>query len=46
MFNYTDAVYTENETKLSWPIKLGVDCDENQTGQRRDQSYRYGLLQN
>ena len=33
--NCIAAVYDENETKLSWPIKLGDDCDENQIGQLR-----------
>ena len=32
----TGAVYTENKTELSWLIRLGAICDENQTKQRRD----------
>ena len=32
----TRAIYDENETKLSWPIGLSADCDENQIGQRCD----------
>ena len=35
MFDCTGAVYDENETELSWPIKSGDDCDENQIGQLR-----------
>ena len=31
----TGAVYIKNDSKLSWPIKLGVNCDENQIGQLR-----------
>ena len=27
--DYRSAVCTENDTKLSWPIELGVDCDGN-----------------
>ena len=33
MTNYIGSVYTKNDTKLSWSIGLGVDCDENQIGQ-------------
>ena len=29
--NHIDMTYIENETKLLWPIELGVVCDENQT---------------
>ena len=35
MIDCTGAVYDENETELSWPIKSGDDCDENQIGQLR-----------
>lgn len=31
--NRTDAVYIENGNEMSWPIKLGVNCDENQIGE-------------
>ena len=36
MTNCVGAVYVENNTKLSWPIKSSVDYDENQIGQLRD----------
>ena len=26
----TGAICSENDTKLSWPIGLSVDCEENQ----------------
>ena len=42
----TSVVYAENETKLSWSIGPCTIYDKNQTGQRRDWSYRFGLLQN
>ena len=29
MTNHTNAVYIENKTKLSWPIRSGPICDEN-----------------
>ena len=29
MINCTSAFYVENDTKLSWPIRLGVVYDEN-----------------
>ena len=32
----TRVVYAENETKLLWLIKPGVDYDENQIGQWHD----------
>ena len=35
------VVYIEIE--LSWPIGQGAVYEENQTGQRYDQLYRYGL---
>ena len=38
MIDHTSAVYTEYEIELSCLIKLGTICDENQTGQQRDQS--------
>lgn len=43
--NCTDAIYIKNETKLSWPIELGVISDANQTRQWRDRSYRCSLRQ-
>ena len=33
VINHTSTVYDENEIGLSWPIGLGVNCDENQIGQ-------------
>ena len=36
MINHTGATYVEYDTKLLWPIRLGVDYDENQIGQWRD----------
>ena len=41
--DYKEAVYAKNETKLSWSIRLSVDYDKNQRGQRRDWSYKCGL---
>lgn len=41
--NVTNGVYAENDTEQSEPIGLGVVHYENHTGQRRDQSYNYGL---
>ena len=29
MIDHTWVVYAENETKLSWSIGSGADCDEN-----------------
>ena len=29
--NRTSVFYTKNNTELLWSIKLGVNCDENQT---------------
>ena len=45
MTNRINVVYIENETDMLWSIELGAVCDENQTGQRYDQSYRFGLYQ-
>ena len=36
MINCIDAVYTKNETELSWSIELGSICDEKQIGQQRN----------
>lgn len=41
MTDHTYAAYDENNTKLSWPIILGADNDENQIGQLCDWLYRY-----
>ena len=30
--NHTGKVYAKNNIDLSWPIRLGVNYDENQTG--------------
>lgn len=32
--------YPENDTELSWLVKLGAVCEENQIGQWYDQLYR------
>ena len=40
MTNHKSLVNAETKTKLLGPILLSVVCDENQTGQRRDPSYR------
>ena len=45
VIDHTSAIHTENKTELSWPIGLGVICDENQIGQQRDRLYRYDLRQ-
>ena len=36
--NRTNMVYDENKTKFPYQIRPSAVCDENQTGQRRDQS--------
>ena len=36
MANCTGVVYNENNTELLWPIRLGVDYDENQIEQLHD----------
>ena len=38
MIDLTGGVYTKKETKVSWLIRQCVVCDENQIGQRYDQS--------
>ena len=43
MTNCISAVYAENKIKLSWLIKSIAVYEENQIGQRRDQSNRFGL---
>ena len=35
MTDHTGVLYAENYTKLSWPIRSGVDYNENQIGQLR-----------
>ena len=42
MINHIGVIYAKNETKLSWSIRQGAICDDNQIGQRRDQSYKCG----
>lgn len=37
------ATYVENETNLSWRIRLSVVCHVNQVGQWHDQSYNFDL---
>ena len=44
--DHTYAIYIENETELSWSIEQPMVYDENQRGQRCDQSYRSGLRRN
>ena len=34
--NFIGAVYVENKIELSWLIRLGAICEENQIEQRRD----------
>ena len=41
--DHIDLVYTEIETQLLGPIRLGVVCDENQIGQLYDRLNRCGL---
>ena len=36
MTDNINVVYTESETKLTWSIKSGAVCDENQTRQQRE----------
>ena len=43
--NRTGAVYAENYSKLSWPIRHGAIYDENDIRQQCDWSYRCGLHQ-
>ena len=35
MIDHIGAIYTKNETKLSWLIGPDAVCYENQSGQRR-----------
>ena len=39
------AIYAENETELSWPIRLSVVYDKNQTRQQHDLLNRCNLRQ-
>ena len=41
--NHVDAIYAKNDIKVSWLIKSGADCNENQIRQLHDLSYRHGL---
>lgn len=43
MIGHTSAIYTENKTKLSQQIELGVVYDEKKIEQRCDRSYKYDL---
>ena len=43
MIDGISVFYIENNTKLSWPIRLGMICKEKQTVQQCDWSYRSGL---
>ena len=45
MNNSTNVVYVENKTQPMGPIGFGMVCDEHQTRQQRDRSYRFGLRQ-
>ena len=42
MNDHTNVVYVENKTELQCLIELGMVCDKNKTGQRCDQSYKFG----
>ena len=46
VINRIGVVYIKNDTKLSWLIRLSVDCDENQIGLRCDWSYKYVYAEN
>ena len=46
MIDRISVVYVKNDIEDPWPIGSSVIYDENQTRQRRDQLYRYGLGQN
>ena len=46
MINSIDKVYAKNETKMPWPIELGLVYDENKTGKWRDRLYRSNLRKN
>lgn len=39
------AIYTKNDTELLCSIGLKIDYDENQVGQRHDQTYKCSLRQ-
>ena len=45
MIDRIGVVYAEIDIEVSWPIRLGVDCDEDQIEQLRDLLYRCGLHQ-
>lgn len=40
VIDWNGAIYAEIETKLSWPIELGVVCYDNKTRQQHDRSYK------
>ena len=46
VINRIGVVYIKNDTKLSWLIRLSVNCDENQIGLRCDWSYKYVYAEN
>ena len=43
--NSIGLVYAKNKIELLWLIGLSTVCDDNQTEQRRDRSYRCVLRQ-
>lgn len=42
MIDHTGAIYIEYDNKLSWPVGLGVECDESR--QDNDVIDRIGLV--
>ena len=46
MTYWTGAIYDKKEIELLWLIRSSVVCDENKTGQRRDQMYKCDLCRN
>ena len=43
LIDHLSSFNVESDTKLLWPIELGVNCDENQIGQLCDWLYRCDL---
>ena len=43
MTDHIGLLHSKIETELLGPIWSGIVCDENQIGQRLDNSYKYGL---
>ena len=43
MTDHIGLLHSKIETELLGPIWSGTVCDENQIGQRLDNSYKYGL---